>query len=96
MVEDKKNITDKKEDKEEKSKPKAKKVFKKKVKKNIPNGIAHVNATFNNTVINIKLTTYCIPYFCKIFPPSVAVAIPWITPINNIFKTKSIAKNRII
>ena len=53
MVEDKKNITDKKEDKEEKSKPKAKKVFKKKVKKNIPNGIAHVNATFNNTVINI-------------------------------------------
>tara|TARA_B100000315_G_C14574687_1_gene587339 strand:- start:1333 stop:1776 length:444 start_codon:yes stop_codon:yes gene_type:complete len=52
MVEDKKNTTDK-EDKQEKSKPKIKKVFKKKAKKNIHNGVAHVNATFNNTVINI-------------------------------------------
>ena len=29
---------------------------KKKVKKNIPMGIAHVNATFNNTIINITDT----------------------------------------
>ena len=30
-----------------------KKFTKKKIKKNVPNAIAHVNATFNNTVINI-------------------------------------------
>ena len=54
MIDNKKDkIDSNKEEKEEKSKPKAKKIFKKKVKKNIPNGIAHVNATFNNTVINI-------------------------------------------
>ena len=42
------------EQKDEKSKIKTKKRFlKKKVRKNIPNAIAHVNATFNNTVINI-------------------------------------------
>ena len=42
------------EEKDEKSKIKQKKRFlKKKVKKNVPYGIAHVNATFNNTVINI-------------------------------------------
>ena len=42
------------EEKDEKSKIKPKKRFlKKKVKKNVPYGIAHVNATFNNTVINI-------------------------------------------
>ena len=60
MVEDK---TDKKnlkkdvnaeDDKDEISKAKTKKRFlKKKVRKNIPNAIAHVNATFNNTIINI-------------------------------------------
>ena len=39
---------------DEKSKLKSKKRFlKKKVRKNVPNAIAHVNATFNNTVINI-------------------------------------------
>ena len=39
---------------EENSKLKPKKRFlKKKIKKNVPNAIAHVNATFNNTVINI-------------------------------------------
>jgi len=54
MIDNKKDkIDSNKEEKEEKSKPKAKKIFKKKVKKNISNGIAHVNATFNNTVINI-------------------------------------------
>ena len=46
-----------KEDKEDidvKSKSKTKKRFlKKKIRKNIPSAIAHVNATFNNTVINI-------------------------------------------
>ena len=42
------------EEKDEKSKIKPKKRFlKKKVRKSIPNAIAHVNATFNNTVINI-------------------------------------------
>ena len=42
------------EEKDEKSKLKPKKRFlKKKAKKNVPNAIAHVNATFNNTVINI-------------------------------------------
>ena len=42
------------EQKDEKSKIEPKKRFiKKKVRKNIPNAIAHVNATFNNTVINI-------------------------------------------
>ena len=42
------------EEQDEKSKIKPKKRFlKKKVKKNVPYGIAHVNATFNNTVINI-------------------------------------------
>ena len=42
------------EEKDEKSKIKPKKRFlKKKVRKNIPYAIAHVNATFNNTVINI-------------------------------------------
>ena len=42
------------EEKDEKSKIKPKKRYlKKKVKKNVPYGIAHVNATFNNTVINI-------------------------------------------
>ena len=42
------------EQKDEKSKLKPKKRFlKKKAKKNVPNAIAHVNATFNNTVINI-------------------------------------------
>ena len=54
MIDNKKDkIDSNKEEKEEKPKLKAKKIFKKKVKKNIPNGIAHVNATFNNTVINI-------------------------------------------
>jgi len=39
---------------DEKLKLKSKKRFlKKKVRKNVPNAIAHVNATFNNTVINI-------------------------------------------
>ena len=39
---------------DDKSKLKSKKRFlKKKVRKNVPNAIAHVNATFNNTVINI-------------------------------------------
>ena len=43
-----------KEDIDEKSKSKTKKRFlKKKIRKNIPSAIAHVNATFNNTVINI-------------------------------------------
>ena len=42
------------EQQDDKSKLKPKKKFtKKKVKKNVPNAIAHVNATFNNTVINI-------------------------------------------
>ena len=42
------------EEKDEKSKIKPKKRFlKKKVKKNVPYAIAHVNATFNDTVINI-------------------------------------------
>ena len=42
------------EQKDEKSKIQPKKRFiKKKVRKNVPNAIARVNATFNNTVINI-------------------------------------------
>tara|TARA_B100001013_G_scaffold141493_1_gene83543 strand:- start:259 stop:726 length:468 start_codon:yes stop_codon:yes gene_type:complete len=42
------------EQQDDKSKLKPKKKFtKKKIKKNVPNAIAHVNATFNNTVINI-------------------------------------------
>ena len=42
------------EQQDDKSKLKPKKRFlKKKVKKSVPNAIAHVNATFNNTVINI-------------------------------------------
>ena len=42
------------EQQDEKSTLKPKKRFlKKKVKKSVPNAIAHVNATFNNTVINI-------------------------------------------
>ena len=60
MVEEKKeklNTTEKlktDEQQDEKSKLKPKKRFlKKKVKKSVPNAIAHVNATFNNTVINI-------------------------------------------
>ena len=45
------------EKQEEKDKIKPKKRFlKKKVRKNIPNAVAHVNATFNNTVINITDT----------------------------------------
>lgn len=59
-TEKKENIKTKKEDlktddkKEEQSKLKSKKRFlKKKVRKNVPTAIAHVNATFNNTVINI-------------------------------------------
>ena len=45
------------EEKDEKSKIKPKKRFlKKKVRKNVPTAIAHVNATFNNTVINITDT----------------------------------------
>ena len=45
------------EEKDEKSKIKPKKRFlKKKVRKNVPNAIAHVNATFNNTVVNITDT----------------------------------------
>ena len=44
----------KEEQKEEKTEIKPKKRFlKKKLRKNVPNAIAHVNATFNNTVINI-------------------------------------------
>tara|TARA_B100000029_G_scaffold424161_1_gene431748 strand:+ start:18352 stop:18822 length:471 start_codon:yes stop_codon:yes gene_type:complete len=61
MVEEKKDKIDteskgdqKEDQKDSKSKITTKKRFlKKKVKKNISNGIAHVNATFNNTVINI-------------------------------------------
>ena len=57
MVDEKKTkeeIEVKDDKKDSKSKAKTKKRFlKKKVKKNITNGIAHVNATFNNTVINI-------------------------------------------
>ena len=41
-----------KQEEKEKIKPK-KRFLKKKVRKNIPYAIAHVNATFNNTVINI-------------------------------------------
>ena len=49
----KKNLkTDEQQDEKSKLKPK-KRFLKKKVKKNVPNAIAHVNATFNNTVINI-------------------------------------------
>ena len=44
--------TDEQQDEKSKLKPK-KRFLKKKVKKNVPNAIAHVNATFNNTVINI-------------------------------------------
>ena len=60
MVEEKKETLEKKENlkkdetEDEKSKIKSKKRFlKKKVRKNVPSAIAHVNATFNNTVINI-------------------------------------------
>ena len=54
MVDEKKTKEDIKtdENQDEKAKPK-KRFLKKKTKKNIPNAIAHVNATFNNTVINI-------------------------------------------
>ena len=46
------------EQQDEKSTLKPKKRFlKKKVKKSVPNAIAHVNATFNNTVINITDAT---------------------------------------
>ena len=51
-TEEKKAQTDEKQDEKSKLDPK-KRFLKKKVKKNVPNGIAHVNATFNNTVINI-------------------------------------------
>ena len=44
--------TDDQQDEKSKLKPK-KRFLKKKVRKNVPNAIAHVNATFNNTVINI-------------------------------------------
>ena len=45
---------EKEETQDEKSKKQTKKKFlKKKVRKNVPYAIAHVNATFNNTVINI-------------------------------------------
>ena len=57
MVDEKKTkeeIEVKDDKKDSKSKAKTKiRFLKKKVKKNITNGIAHVNATFNNTVINI-------------------------------------------
>ena len=54
MVEEKKEKLKTDEQQDEKSKLKPKERFlKKKVKKNVPNAIAHVNATFNNTVINI-------------------------------------------
>ena len=63
MVEEKKETLEKKENlktnetEDEKSKIKSKKRFlKKKVRKNVPTAIAHVNATFNNTVINITDT----------------------------------------
>ena len=69
MVEEKKETLKKKENlktsetEDEKSKLKSKKRFlKKKVRKNVPTAIAHVNATFNNTVINItdiKGNTLC-------------------------------------
>tara|TARA_Y100000590_G_scaffold75580_1_gene83485 strand:+ start:1114 stop:1584 length:471 start_codon:yes stop_codon:yes gene_type:complete len=50
---DKENIkTEEKKEEESKLKPK-KRFLKKKIRKNVPNAIAHVNATFNNTVINI-------------------------------------------
>ena len=54
MVEEKKEKLKTDEQQDEKSKLKPKERFlKKKVKKSVPNAIAHVNATFNNTVINI-------------------------------------------
>ena len=54
MAEEKEESVKTEEQKDEKSKIEPKKRFiKKKVRKNIPNAIAHVNATFNNTVINI-------------------------------------------
>ena len=60
MVEEKKEKLktkenlEKEEIQDEKSKKQSKKKFlKKKVRKNVPYAIAHVNATFNNTVINI-------------------------------------------
>ena len=57
MAEENKDKNIKEEDKKDlKSEKKKKKIFKKKVKKNIPNGIVHVNATFNNTIINITDT----------------------------------------
>ena len=63
MVEEKKETLEKKENlktnetEDEKSKIKSKKRFlKKKIRKNVPTAIAHVNATFNNTVINITDT----------------------------------------
>ena len=52
-LETKENLkTGEQEDDKSKLKPK-KRFVKKKVKRNVPNAIAHVNATFNNTVINI-------------------------------------------
>ena len=57
MAEENKDKNIKEEEKKDlKSEKKKKKIFKKKVKKNIPNGIVHVNATFNNTIINITDT----------------------------------------
>ena len=58
MVEEKKEKLKTDEQQDEKSTLKPKKRFlKKKVKKSVPNAIAHVNATFNNTVINITDAT---------------------------------------
>ena len=55
-LEAKKNLkTEEEQDKNSKIKPK-KRFLKKKVRKNVPNAIAHVNATFNNTVVNITDT----------------------------------------
>ena len=52
-IETKENLkTGEQQDDKSKLKPK-KRFIKKKVKRNVPNAIAHVNATFNNTVINI-------------------------------------------
>ena len=60
MAEEKKENTKKNENlkteekQEDSAKSKTKKRFlKKKVRKNIPSAIVHVNATFNNTVVNI-------------------------------------------
>ena len=55
-LEAKENLkTEEQQDKNSKIKPK-KRFLKKKVRKNVPNAIAHVNATFNNTVVNITDT----------------------------------------